>query len=353
MGGVCLRGTLWQHNRDLNFVICNTLPRAFEEWNFKHKVLAVALPSDKVHKVVVPASNESVVPATKDRITGLEFEVCFAEVGAEAGGGHVTNLIGEVGIFGTNGQWEGELLDGRGGGIVVARSGPGDTGELFLKSVILLIVVREVLGKGDILSSVVGHPVMFLDSEIATPMAHLDKSLHTLHFDHRVSILESKAHSLTNSLGFNHSVGTESELIASLGRIFRSVGLGCELSEVRNLIVGKLQFGLLLLGHVRSQSVLVTSPLQELFLDLGHKGGDRSDDVSHCNADLESDRFASGECWSEENAVILYCTVSSDSLAFRGSSFVVFATISNLPSLNSTGVTTNSPPEPFLSLAST
>lgn len=70
-------------------------------------------------------------------------------------------------------------------------------------------------------------------------MRNLNQPLHTVHLNDGSRVFESQGNLFTGSLGSNSSVRAEREAAARLSRVFSAVGLGGELSEVGNFVIGK------------------------------------------------------------------------------------------------------------------
>ena len=108
-------------------------------------------------KVCVPSDAEGVVPATKNRITGLELQIGLALVAPEATGRDIPNNVRVVRSEGADAERDVKRLDrGR------------------LRGTVLLVRPLNTVELGREVRGLVNDSVALLKGDVATPMADFD-----------------------------------------------------------------------------------------------------------------------------------------------------------------------------------
>lgn len=120
-----LRSSFRQENLDVDLLILNTLNLlgALQERNHEDVTSCRSL-AQEVGSVRVPANCEGILPASKNGITGLELKQRLSVVASESRGGHVSDGVDKVSIHASNLEWDTELLESVGDGVVVLRLRP-------------------------------------------------------------------------------------------------------------------------------------------------------------------------------------------------------------------------------------
>lgn len=287
-----LLGTLGKDDAELDLLVLDALGllRTLEEGNIQNKA-AGGGPAEEVLSVRVPADGEGVFPAAKERVSGLDLEQGLALVAAESRGRDVADDVGVVGVGAADAQGKLELLEGRGGALVVLGLLPLDAVEE-RREVGTAVVERVAVLKGD----------------VAAPVADLDVALQAGDVGHGLVELEADRDGLVGSrrLLVEGPVGELGALL--LGELGRVAGAG-ELGVVRDVGRGELDFGLLLGGGVDGGQVGREGVGQELGLLLFDGGGEGGVGLEEVVADAEGLRGAGTEGLRELDAEVLDVTV--------------------------------------------
>lgn len=237
-----LHRTLWQNHTSDHALVFNTLVllRALDERHLENKLLALVLDSVKnCLQVGVPASLEAVVPATVQRVSGLQLEVGFTLVGPEARSGNVPNVVNKVCVNRANSKWEAHLLERGRRRVEVVGLLVGDTAEVVLQ-----------------LGRTVGEPVALLSRDVTTPVADLNISLKKCAVCERLGELIAHADFLLSACG-QLAVRAVCECSALLLGVFLAVCVEVcgEHGGIRDIGGRELELGLLLERRVRARYV--------------------------------------------------------------------------------------------------
>jgi hypothetical protein len=262
-----IRCTFGQNDPDLDLSINDGFLWSLQEWNLEHKVFAIGLAPQKLVEVMVPSESVGIVPAAKERVSGLQLEMRLTSVAPETRGRDVANLVGEVRAQRARLKVVGERLDRGGRRAVIVGGRPLNARELVLQ-----------------LRGVVGHPVLLLDGEISTPVRHLEIAGELVDGDNRVGVLVTDRDGLAaTDRRLYDFVRTIRKGGAGLSGVGGAVGLRRKLGEFGGVIVGELELGLLLFGRVRAREVLRSGPLKVLPFGLLDFGWYRLNDVCLAN----------------------------------------------------------------------
>jgi len=287
-----LHRTLWQNHTSDNALVLNTLIlfRALDERHFENELLALALDSVKNSlQVGVPASLEAVVPATVERVSGLELKVGLTLVGPEARGRDISNVVNKVCVNRANGQREAHFLECGRGRVEVVSLLVGDTAEVVLQ-----------LGRA------VGEPVALFSRDVTTPVADLNISLKKGAMCERLGELVAHADLLLSACG-KLAVGAVCECSALLLGVFLAVcvQVGGEHGGIRDIGGWELELGLLLEGCVRARYVggeLVQDILLVVLQDLR---GNRLESGEEEVGDREGDLLVGGQ-WCRKGDFVVF-----------------------------------------------
>lgn len=257
----CLHCAFGQDHTSDNALVLDALvlARTLEERHLQDELLGLALDSvENSLEVGVPASLEAVVPATVQRVSGLQLEVCLAVVGPEARSRNVSDVVNEVGVNRSNAEREAHFLQSGRRRVEVVCLLVGNTTEVVLE-----------------LRSTVGKPVTLLGCDIAAPVADLNVPLQKCGMCDRFGVLVAYADLLLGACR-KLAVRTIGESGSLLLRVFLAIRVQVRRKNgsIRNVGCGKLKLGLLLKSGVCARSVggkLVQNILLVVLLNLRRK----------------------------------------------------------------------------------
>lgn len=248
-------------------------------------------------KVVVPSNAEAVVPASEDRVTGLQLQATCALTNAwtVAAGRDIADIINEVRVDRAGKKRVCQLTNRRSRRFLVAGESPLDTREL-----------------GGQLRAVVAEPVPFLGCKVAAPVRDFQVTLQKVYGDYGLSELVTDGDWVIGARGH-------------LGRIIRAVGvcralaLGVRagLETISGCVIwhigaGELQLGFLGIcrvggGHKGGEGVG-----EVLLVRLSNGRGKRAERGKHRVRDSKGNLRLRGQGLGKVNDEVLVAAVSID-----------------------------------------
>lgn len=271
-----------QDDPHLHFPVADALAhlRALEEGDLQHvSALGVAQLAEERLEIGVPPDAETVLPAAENGIPRFQLQQGFLPAAAEARGGDVADVVGEVRVQTPDLQGYLQLPQRGGGWVVILRRGP--------------LHAAEVLPQA---GAEVGEPVAFLGREVAAPVRDFDVALEAGGVDERFREFVPHARFLPRSCRHDFVV--------------RAIGEGAALAvrvpadDVRDVGGGEFELRFLFQGRVGGRGVGaegVEEVLSFLLADFLGEGGEGGEDVvGYGEGELGFGREGSGEGGEEE-----------------------------------------------------
>lgn len=233
-----LLGALGQNHADHSVLVLNALGLlgALEKRDVEDETSACC-PAQEVLCISIPANSKRVLPAAEDRVPRLGDKQGLFSTTSECGSRHIADNVVIICIGAARREGKVEVLDSRGGGVVILHLLPLDSAKQ----------------RGQVGTAVV-HGVALFKGDVSTPMADLDIAFKVGDMENRLGELEANSDGLLGT-GWQLFEGTVSQLRALFGWELSNIATSRKLGVVGYAVASGLDLSLLPRSRISRGSV--------------------------------------------------------------------------------------------------